>query len=71
MCAYNSTEHSSTGISPHMMLTDHEKALPLTFFYPENEEKRTAPQRYVREVIRRQQDLSDFVYAGGTRNMRK
>ena len=28
--AYNSTEHSTTGISPHMMLTGQEKALPLT-----------------------------------------
>ena len=35
MGAYNSTEHSTTGISPHMMLTGHEKALPLTFFYSE------------------------------------
>ena len=56
--AYNSTEHSTTGISPHMMLTGHEKALPLTFFYPEYEGKRTAPQTYVRDVIRRQQDLN-------------
>ena len=31
MGAYNSTEHSTSGISPHMMLTGHEKALPLTF----------------------------------------
>ena len=31
MSAYNSTEHSTTGISPHMMLTGHEKALQLTF----------------------------------------
>ena len=43
MGAYNSTEHSTTGISPHMMLTGYEKALPLTFFYPEYEGKRTAP----------------------------
>ena len=56
--AYNSTEHSTTGISPHMMLTGHEKALPLTFFYPEYKGKRTAPQTYVRDVIRRQQDLN-------------
>ena len=41
MGAYNSTEHSTTGISPHMMLTGHEKAPPLTFFYPEYEEKKT------------------------------
>ena len=60
MGAYNSTEHSTTGISPHMMLTGHEKALPLTFFYPEYEGKRTAPQTYVRDVIRRQQDLNEL-----------
>ena len=60
MGAYNSTEHSTTGISPHMMLTGHEKALPLTFFYPEYEGKKTAPQTYVRDVIRRQQDLIDL-----------
>ena len=60
MGAYNSAEHSITGISPHMMLTGHEKALPLTFFYPEYEGKRTAPQTYVRDVIRRQQNLNDY-----------
>ena len=60
MCAYNSTEHSTTGISPHLMLTGHEKALPLTFFYPEYEGKKTAPQTYVRNVIGRQQDLNDL-----------
>ena len=60
MGAYNSTEHSTTGISPHMLLTGHEKALPLTFFHPEYEGKRTAPQTYVRDVIRGQQDLNDL-----------
>ena len=62
MGAYNSTEPSTTGISPHMMLTGNKKALPLTFFYPEYEGKRTAPQTYVRDVdvIRRQQDLNDL-----------
>ena len=60
MGAYNSTERSTTGISPHMMLTGHEKARPLTFFYPEYERKRTALQTSVRDVIRRQQDLNDL-----------
>ena len=60
MGAYNSTEHSTTGISPHMMLTGHEKALPVTFFYLEYEGKRTALQTYVRDVIRRQQDLIEL-----------
>ena len=60
MGAYNSTEHCTTGISPQIWLTGHEKALALTFFYPEYEGKRTAPQTYVRDVIRRQQDLNDL-----------
>ena len=60
MGAYNSTEHSTTGISPHMMLPGHEKAFPLTFFYTEYEGKGTTPQTYVCDVIRRQQDLNDL-----------
>ena len=43
-----------------MMLTGHEKSLPLTFFYPECEGKKTSPQVYARNVIRRQQELSDL-----------
>ena len=50
--AYNITQHSTTGISPFMMLTGRERAMPLTFFYPEYEGKRTSPQAYVKEVIR-------------------
>ena len=69
MGAYSSTERSITGMSPHMMLTGHEKALPLTFFYPEYDVKKTAKQTYVRDVIRRQQDL--IIYAEGTRNRHK
>ena len=43
-----------------MMLTGHEKSLPLTFFYPEYEGKKTSPQVYLRDVIRRQQELNDL-----------
>ena len=60
MGAYNSTQHSTTGVSPHMMLTVHEKSLPLTIFYPEDEGKKTSPKVYVRDVIRRQQELNDL-----------
>ena len=60
MGAYNSTQHSTTGVSPHMMLNGHEKSLPLTFFYPEYEGKKTSPQAFVRDVIRRQQELNDL-----------
>ena len=44
MGAYNSTQRSTTGTSPQMMLTGHEKSLPLFFFYPEYEGKKTSPQ---------------------------
>ena len=60
MGASNSTQHSTTGISPHMMLTGHEKSLPWNFFYPEYEGKKTSPQVYVRDVIRSQQELNDL-----------
>ena len=60
MGTYNSTQHSTTGASPYMMLTRHEKSLPLAFFYPEYEVKKTSPQIYVMDVIRHQQELNDF-----------
>ena len=32
----------------------------LTFFYPEYEGKKTSPQAYVKEAIRRQQELNEL-----------
>ena len=69
MGAHNSMQHSTTGVSPHMMLTGHEKSLPLTFFYPEYEGKKTSPQVYERDVIRRQQELSDLLDGTRSRHM--
>ena len=54
------TEHSTTGISPHMLLTGHEKTLLLTFFYPEYQGKKTASQMYIRDVIWSQPELNDL-----------
>ena len=58
--AYNSTQHSTTGISLFMMLTGRERAMPLTFFYLDYEGKRTSPQAYVKEATRRQQELNEL-----------
>ena len=60
MGAFNKTQHSTTGISVQMMFTGHEKSLPLTFFDPEYEGKKTLSQVYVRDVVRRQQELNDI-----------
>ena len=34
--------------------------MPLTIFYPEYEGKKTSPQAYVKEVVRRQQELNEL-----------
>ena len=57
---YKSTQHSTTGISLLMMLTGREKAMALTFCYPDYEAKKTSPQANVREAIKRQQELNDL-----------
>ena len=69
MGVYNSTEHFTTGISPHMMITGHEKALPLTFFYPEYEGNEQHRKRTCVMLLEDNRDL--MTYAGGTRNRRK
>ena len=58
--AYNSTQHSATGVSPIMMLTGWERAMHLTVFYREYEGKKTSPQAYVKEAVRRQQELNEL-----------
>ena len=58
--AYNSTKHSTTAISPFLMVTGREKAMPLKFFYPDYEGDKTSTQAYVKEAIKRQQELNEL-----------
>ena len=37
-----------------------ERAMPLTFFYPEYEGKKPSPQAYVKEAVKRQQELNEL-----------
>ena len=58
--AYNSTQHSTTGISHFLMLTGWERAMPLTFFYPEYEGTKRSSQAYVKEAVRTQHELNEL-----------
>ena len=64
MGAYNSTEHSTTGISPHMMLTGQEKALPLPYEGKKLQRKRTCAKLL-------EDSRTSMTSAGGTCNGRK
>ena len=69
MGAYNSTEHSTTRISPNMMLTGHEKALPLTFSTLKM--KGREQHRKSTCVMSFEDSRTSMTCAGGTRNRRK
>ena len=69
--AYNRTQHSTAGISPFMMLTGRERAIPLTFFNPEYEGKKTSPQAYVKEAVTRQQELNELCRRNATKKLLK
>ena len=60
--AYNSTRHATTGFSPYMLTRGTEKAIPLTYLYPEFA---TQPfpthDAYVDHVLARQQETHDLV----------
>ena len=58
--AYNSTQKSTTWISPFMMLTGREIAKPFIIFYPEYKGKKTSPHASVKEAARRQQELNEL-----------
>ena len=53
-------KHATLNNGPFMMLTGRERAMPLTFFYPELEGQKTSPQIYVKEAVKRQQELNEL-----------
>ena len=62
MGAYNSTRHTTTGFSPYMLTRGMEKAIPLTFLYPEFDAKSfETHEAYVDHVLARQQEIHDLM----------
>ena len=60
--AYNSTRHATTGFLPYMLTRGTEKAIPLTYLYPEFA-SRSFPTHdaYVHHVLARLQEIHDLV----------
>ena len=62
MGAYNSTRHATTGFSTYMSTRGMEKAIPLTFLYPEFAAKSfETHEAFVDHVLARQQEIHDLV----------
>ncbi len=61
--AYNSTRHATTGVSPYMLLTGHERSMPVIYFYPQFSTEKLSPFQYVKRTIERQQKLNELVRA--------
>ena len=61
--AYNSTRHATTGVSPYMLRTGHERPMPLIYFFPQFEAEKSSAFQYVRKTIERQQELNELVRA--------
>ena len=60
--AYNSTRHATTGFSRYMLTRGVEKAIPLTFLYPEFAAKSfDTHEAYVDHVLARQQEIHPLV----------
>ena len=62
MGAYNSTRHATTGFSPYMLTRGTEKAIPLTYLYPEFAARSFESHgAYVEHILARQQEIHDLV----------
>ena len=62
MGAYNSTRHATTGFSPYMLTPGTEKAIPLTYLYPEFAARSFESHgAYVEHILARQQEIHDLV----------
>ena len=60
--AYNSKRHATTQFSPYMLIRGTEKAIPLTYLYPEYATQSfPTHDAYVDHVLARQQEIHDLV----------
>ena len=62
MGAYNSTRHATTGFSTYMLTREIEKAIRLTYLYPEFAAKSFESHgAYVEHIVARQQVIHDLL----------
>ena len=62
MGTYNSTRHETTGFSPFMLTRGTEKAIPLTYLYPEfATQSFESHEAYNDQIISTQQENHDLV----------
>ena len=62
MGTYNSTRHATTGFSPHMLTRGTEKAIPITYLYPEfATQSFESHEAYVEHILAKQQEIHDLV----------
>ena len=60
--AYNSTRHEKTGFFPYMLQHGAEKAIPLSFIYPELAEREFESKEEIEEhLLSRQQEIHELV----------